>query len=510
MLCIAADNGAHAPHEDGGSYSAQEVMGGIGAGVDLLQAHLDLCLRLRTPLLINITKMDLASSKGLRETLSKILTAVKEAGRIPGMLPPDQTKNIVDEDLQTIADSDASPVRKLLSSMDPADLTKIVPIIMTSAAKGTGVRMLHSLLSTLPVPGAPKAMDYIGDVLNPEQPACLFHVEDTFTLPAAHSLQTFQSKTDSDAGTVVAGYLRFGSLSVGDKILVGPFPAEFQMGSDDGFDLGSPALPGSPGGGSRRGEGSEETDHASLQASRRANTANSYPSASDLARLAQMNAARYRAHRGEWHAATVVSIRNLRLPVHTLHAGQVGTLGLVIDVPAGSDSEDQDADILFERPKQSMPRLRKGMVLARPSKHMQDTGTGLQASSRFTASFEDGDVNSVSAGALVVVYIASIRASARVVRLTPHVTASPNDETAEGVFGQAEEGKENEENAVFGQDGVTDVTLELMTTREWIELGSQVLMMPGGGQGLYYGSERGEKGVAGLEGFVGKVIEVVD
>jgi hypothetical protein len=41
-------------------------------------------------------------------------------------------------------------------------------------------------------------------------------------------------------------------------------------------------------------------------------------------------------------------------------------------------------------------------------------------------------------------------------------------------------------------------------------LGSQVLVMPGGGHGLYYGSERGEKGVAGLEGYVGKVIEVVD
>jgi hypothetical protein len=59
-------------------------------------------------------------------------------------------------------------------------------------------------------------------------------------------------------------------------------------------------------------------------------------------------------------------------------------------------------------------------------------------------------------------------------------------------------------------DGVTDVTLELITNREWIELGSQVLVMPGGGQGLYHGSERGEKGIAGLEGFVGRVLEVVD
>lgn len=507
VLCIAADNGANAPHEDGGSYSAQEVLGGIATGVDLLQAHLELCLKLRTPLIINITKMDLASSKSLRETLGKILTAIKDTGRIPGMLPPDQTKNIVDADLETILDSDATLVRKLLSSIDPDDLTKIVPIIMTSAAKGTGIRMLHSLLSTLPVPRTPKATDYIGDVLNPEQPVCLFHVEDTFTLPAAHSLQTFRTKDHSDAGTVVAGYLRFGSLSVGDKIVVGPFPAESQLGSDDGFDLSSPSSSHSPGVGPKRGEGSEESDHASHRESRRTST---YPSGSDLARLAQMNAARYAPHHGEWHTATVVSLRNLRLPVHTLNAGQVGTLGLVIDHPAEEEVDEQDADSLFERATPSMPRLRKGMVLAIPSKHMDDTGAGLQATSRFTASFEDGDVNSVSPGALVVVYIASIRASARVVRLAPHVTGSPIGETVDEVFGDVDENEEEEQNPVFGQDGVTDVTLELMTAREWIELGSQVLMMPGGGQGLYYGSERGEKGVAGLEGFVGKVIEVVD
>lgn len=72
-----------------------------------------------------------------------------------------------------------------------------------------------------------------------------------------------------------------------------------------------------------------------------------------------------------------------------------------------------------------------------------------------------------------------------------------------------DEAKESEP-LVFGSDGVTDVTLELITNREWIELGSQVLVMPGGGQGLYHGSERGEKGIAGLEGFVGRVLEVVD
>lgn len=154
--------------------------------------------------------------------------------------------------------------------------------------------------------------------------------------------------------------------------------------------------------------------------------------------------------------------------------------------------------------------------MAIPSKHMVQTGHTLQAASGFTASFEDGDINSVTPGSLVVVYVASVRASARVLRLVPHAISSDPVATevddVDDVFGlDALEKEEQEaEPPIFGSDGVTDVTLELMTSREWIELGSQVLVMPGGGHGLYFGSERGEKGVAGLEGFVGKVIEVVD
>ena len=82
------------------------------------------------------------------------------------------------------------------------------------------------------------------------------------------------------------------------------------------------------------------------------------------------------------------------------------------------------------------------------------------------------------------------------------------------VFGlddnEPEDGETGDEPLIFGKDGITDVKFELLTSREWIELGETILVMPGGGQGLYYGSERGEKGVAGLEGFVGRVTEVVD
>lgn len=208
-----------------------------------------------------------------------------------------------------------------------------------------------------------------------------------------------------------------------------------------------------------------------------------------------------------------MSIRNLRLPVHTLEAGQVGTIGIVFDIP-----EPELSNGPFERPAPPTPRIRKGLVMAIPSRPMIETGHTLQAASGFTASFEDGDINSVTTGSLVVVYIASIRASARVLKLIPHVNnelgaSADLDELDDDVFGFNENLEKDEQDTqplVFGSDGVTDVTFELMTHREWIELGSQILLMPGGGHGLYYGSERGEKGIAGLDGFIGKVIEVVD
>jgi hypothetical protein len=190
-------------------------------------------------------------------------------------------------------------------------------------------------------------------------------------------------------------------------------------------------------------------------------------------------------------------------------AGQVGTIGVVFE-----NLEPEMSNGPFERLRLTVPRMRKGLVMVIPSRHMMVTGHTLQAASGFTASFEDGDINSVTPGSLVVAYIASVRASAKVIRLAPHLNNEATGRTEElvDVFGLDsldDEAKESEP-LIFGSDGVTDVTFELLTNREWIELGSQVLVMPGGGHGLYHGSERGEKGIAGLDGFVGRVVEVVD
>jgi len=127
----------------------------------------------------------------------------------------------------------------------------------------------------------------------------------------------------------------------------------------------------------------------------------------ELSRTVSRNAASSASvAKGEWHCAHIVSLRNLRLPVHTLKAGQVGTIGIVFDIPKVEDSNGP-----FERLPPAAPRIRKGMVMAIPSRLMRATSLNLQAASGFTASFEDEDINSVTVGSLVVVYIASIRVS---------------------------------------------------------------------------------------------------
>lgn len=491
VLCIAADDGVNASSTAGGTSIAQDILGIAGAGIDLAKAHLELCLKLDQPLVIVITKMDLASMASLRQTLSKILSAIKATGRTPSMLPLDKTKIAFESDLQSILQRDEDAVRTIVDKMWGSEGPKsIVPIIMTSSRNGSGIRLLHALLRNLPIPSPPRADDLTGPALNPEQPACLFHIADTFGVPASYENISGNQK---DSGVVVAGYLRFGSFSVSDVIVVGPFPAE-----------------------------SEDTDAPMSKNETRSSPssfgASSHPSVTELSRISARGATPASITKGEWHNARIVSVRNLRLPVSTLEAGQVGTIGIVFDI-----LEEEVSNGPFERPSPTAPRIRKGMVLAIPSKHMLQSGLSLQAATGFTASFEDSDINSVTQGSLVVVYIASIRASARVMRLVPHANSAlslavaddSETEHDEDVFGiedsfDKDREEQEKENIVFGSDGVTVVTLELLTNREWIELGSQVLVMPGGGHGLYYGSERGEKGVAGLEGFVGKVIEVVD
>ncbi|EFQ26375.1 GTP-binding protein [Colletotrichum graminicola] len=467
VLCIAADDADASSAKDGASSSANEVLGIAGAGVDLAKAHLELCLKLKTPLVVVITKLDLATKISLQRTLGQLLTHIKEAGRLPKILQPALHSA---QEWTNISSADLDKVKAATTEMErDGDLLKFVPIILTSAVSGAGIGLTHALLESLPLPPAPTAQDYVGPALNPEQPLCLFHIDGTFSLPASYA-SLAENPNQNDMGTVVSGYLRFGQLSVGDSIVVGPFPS-----GDDDFKGMTPEDRSSPG-------------NCGLSIS--------HPASAELAKIAIRNTVAASTIKGEWHEAKIVSVRNLRLPVNTLEAGQVGTIGIVLDIP--SDGFVEGA----VEPPATAPRIRKGMVLAIPSKHMIDTGMPLQAASGLTVSFNDLNAASLMCGSLVNVYVGSVRAAAKVKGVTRLPTKdglrdSGTDE-AEEIFNMNEH-DEYACSSVPEVSGGVQATLELLTSREWVEMGSQILVLEGG---------RNDR--SGLEGFVGTVVEIVD
>ncbi|KAF5020705.1 hypothetical protein F66182_7267 [Fusarium sp. NRRL 66182] len=472
ILCLAADDTTAAVKSHGATSSAQDVLGVAAVGVDLVKAHLTLSLKLDIPLAVVITKMDLASKTSLHRTMSKVLTAVKEVGRIPKILQPDQKQW---RDMDRVPEDDSTKVKSLLQGIsESGNLTDLVPIVLTSAVKGTGVGLLHALLENLPLPPAPTSRDYVGMALNPEQPKCLFHIDDTFTRAASYNNLIGASGKHTEPGIVVSGHLRFGRLSVGDKIVIGPFP------SDDDDPRGSTPddrpSPGSYG------------------------LSISHPSSAELARIAMKNAVSASAIAGEWNDAQIVSIRNLRLPVLTLEAGQAGSIGLVVQSPSnysqnGNSDFDSTAEVL---------RIRRGMILAIPSKHMADTELRLQAASGFTATFNDPDIQTLAIGSFVNIYIASIRTVARISRISRQDRAWESSTVAthemEEIFNLNDDAGSDSEKKEHNQTKAgIEVGLELLHHREWIEIGSRVILLEGGSQDK-----------SGLEGFVGNVVEIVD
>ncbi|KAJ0121216.1 hypothetical protein J7T55_008379 [Diaporthe amygdali] len=464
ILCLAATDG-EAKGKSTPTSSQDEADSPMGE-VNQTKAYLDLCLKLRMPLVIIITKLDVATTISLRATLTKVLAAIKSAGRIPKLL----IKQRIQSDPTRVPAVDEDDIQPLINSMKSSgNLLDFVPIVSTSAVKGEGIGLLHALLQNLPIPPTPTARDYIGLALNPEQPDSVFHIEDKFSLSALYG-NAVKDDEEAEHGTVVAGYLRFGHLAVGDRVLVGPFPPE-----DDSSTI-TPEDRASPG-----GEGLSVSHHSS----------------SELSRLAMRNAVPASAIKGEWYNAQIATIRNLRLPVRVLEPGQAGTIGIVFDMP-----HEDLSDSIFERLPRPLPKIRKGMVLAMPSKHMVETGLTLQAASGVTAVFEDASADELIVGSTVKVYIASVRASARIVRVSPTWTypdtsGSGAEEDDDDVFVISDE-----KDSARQQDNgklVYEVQLELLSQREWVEMGSQVVILEGG-----------SRDKSGLEGFVGKVIEIAE
>lgn len=474
LLCIAASEENNIPT---GTHSLTGADGALDAGIaemDLAMAHLDLCLRLEIPLAILITKIEKAQRAVLKEKLNSILTKVKATGRTPKLLT---SAGPLAADVSEIPDHDQAKVQtEVIDAIaQVGDPLAVVPIVLTSAVIGSGIGLTHALLGSLPVPPAPTAQDFVPLALNPEQPAALFHIDEVFELARSRA-QSSMDNACNESAPVVTGYLRFGRLSIGDHVVLGPFPAEEEDASaripndhpSPGYGLSIP-----------------------------------HPCSAEYARLSARNALSASKMEGEWRNAKIVNIRELRLPVQTIEAGQAGSIQVVFDEPPHDDMGE-----VMEKRNNPAPRIRKGQVLAMPSRHMMETELTLQASTGFKASFMTSDIQSLAVGSLVNAYVGMVRAAVRVLRVARQIAqfdqqGIESDEN-DDIFGMSDQ-FELEHTKSGIDDAVEEsaeyhVTLELLSNREWIELGSRVVLLEGG---IKIKS-------GGLDGFVGKVIEVVE
>ncbi|OTB07615.1 hypothetical protein M426DRAFT_317919 [Hypoxylon sp. CI-4A] len=463
FLCIPANEDAP---PTSGIHSLSGADGAMGDGIasmDLAMAHLDLCLKLAIPLAILVTKSELGQRASLKDKLNIVLTKVKATGRTPKLLTStardeDNLTEIPENDLQKVINEVINPITE---SGDPLS---VVPIILTSAVKGMGIGLTHALLSSLPIPPEPTARDFVPLALNPEQPAALFHVDEVFGEMRLRS---------GESAPVVTGYLRFGRLSIGDRVVLGPF-----RGDDEDAGALMPKDHPSPGYG------------LSIP----------HPLSAEFARLNTHQTLSASKIEGEWRQARIVNIRELRLPVQTIEAGQAGSIQVVLDEPK---EEVSDASSIFEKPKLSAPRLHKGQVIAVPSQHMIETGLSLQAASSLIASFKTSDVKSLTLGSLVNAYVGMVRVAVRILRVTRQKSDLNSRKTYtedDDVFGMNEHIELERTKSEADLDDYHSeylVSLEFMKYREWVELGSQIVLVDGGSNYK-----------AGFEGYVGKVIEI--
>lgn len=477
LCCVAADDGEDSTGRVGATASSSEILGSAGVGVDLSKAHLELCLKLNLSLVIVITKLDIASKVGLRNTLTKVLTTLKAASRKPAILSSSSEQR-GEPQLQSIEKDDEDAAKRTIASTPPNELHLLVPIVLTSAVTGSGISQLHALLNQLPSnPGAMADHAIVADP-DPARPQSLFHVDEVFTMPAhSHSANAETSAT----GFVLSGYLPYGMLEVGDTMLIGPFNAGVATELAENPDIHQArSYPGLVKGSPRAVAKSRDLRR---------------PSSGDFTGI-KGDADVPTMDLPTWQTIHVIGIRNLRLPVRKLSAGQVGTVAITFQEFLSFTSNGPSSI--------ASPPLRRGMIMISAPRDRQTEPP--PAYSRFTAVFPQPSLPAWPA-VLVVVYIASIRASAKIVEVKA-LAATP---TSEDIFDFDENSNKHSSGGTSQDSGnqQTEITFEFVTSQEWIEMGTQVLVTPGGGPSLTNQPEQRESGSAGLDGYVGLITQAV-
>ncbi|EED23475.1 conserved hypothetical protein [Talaromyces stipitatus ATCC 10500] len=507
ILCIPANSSHEAVAQDDGEQAPE---------IDICLAYLDLCIRLETPLVVAITKLDLASRMGLKQTLGRVLSTIKAADKKPLMLAVagDDAKRT--PNLNKISTTDCQEALKTVSAVND-DWSGTVPILLTSAVNGSGVGKFHALLRYLPLPRTPSSRLVRTTRIQRRQeiPTDVFDIDEVFAIPPSKVYSSLDTTRADTKGVVLCGLVRHGSISVGDELVVGPIAVESRPD-----DINTPHA--------SRPRSLQTPDNAS-NASPRSRSLRSRPASGEFSPFSQGSfpgKSRLLSH-AEWQRVRVVSVRNLRLSIRILLEDQVGTIG-VEPIPWGPGREVN-----------ALGRLRKGMILAqaRISPDQSETSTipsYLAFNTAFVATFPSRDFSSTSSpplilGGSVVVYIGNIRAAAKVTCVAladdSEIDSSPEPHPEEADFfsfdDDDEKEKQKQENrfrrtrqesektidvSSARSNGYVNITFAFISSIEWVEVGSLVVVMPGVTTAT---SATGDLiPFSGLEGYVGRVIEV--
>lgn len=454
-----------------------------GSGVDTSRANLILCLKLNLPIVVVITKLDLVSSKKiLEETLRKILSIVKSSGRQPRLLVPPSDCN-QDPQFRTFAKENEYKVLQKMAPVPEEEIGTVVPIVLTSAVRGDGIGMLHALLRHLPIPCTVEARSSPNTKSDPLSPAVLFHIDEFYTFSDSQP-QSGSNGSKGTRGFVLSGHVRYGTLMVGDELLVGPFTS-----IDDYAKKSIHRTKSFP------GQVSQGLPKLALPNDEERPSSADYTVTDHDRDISSLSTS-------GWQKICVTSLRNLRLPVRKLLAGQFGTVGIS---SSGLDETKGDRDLPSRR-------VRRGMVLIRPLNGSNSNNHLAPPMYRlFSGIFDDLNSRSMMPRMQVTVYIASIKASAKILTVQTQVEPQRVRTSPDEVFLFGDNYSRHKDSLPTLSRPAFDreVTFQFVSSREWVEIGGQVLIMPAGGSGMGR-SDGGDSSSASLEGFVGKITKAME
>ncbi len=469
ICCVAADGKDRSDSKTGAASSSQQTLDAHCGGTDSSEAHLILALKLGLPLVVVVTKLDLALKNGLRQTLTRILSILKYAGRQPAILSAASTHS-QENQIHALMKEDEDRVLRTISSVSERDIGLLVPIVLTSAVTGAGIGKLHALLRHLPIPCALDISPSSHPFFETSRPTVLFHVDDVFNISDSQP----QSGMTGSKGVVLSGHLRYGTLMIGGDLLVGPFTSDAALDDSVRRDM-------------HRAKSFSRQYHRSPR-----KLAISYDGYWPPSTAGAHEPDRWATTAPPgWQKVSITSLRNLRLPVRKLLAGQVGTVGITF---CGLDATKTDLPHC---------RIRKGMVLIKQPNgfdHHQPTLCRV-----FTTLFDEFNTRSMICGMPVTVYIASIRASAKIVT----VQTQPTSPHRVFHFDESNSDRDGDVGPNILRARHKKVAFQFVNSREWIELGTQVLVMPAGGHGTGR-SDGGDHANVGLGGSVGKITETLE